>query len=370
MTLGASHSYDAAFNVGLSGATTLTANPLSFAPASAVTPGTAVTISTAPAVGPGPITYQWRTDGGSGGAVTNIPGETGLALAVNTTGKPPGSYKYALVVANGSSSLTNNTVLAIYQNFGATLADVGTSITPSPFGISQLTAGADPQADGLNYYSDNGSGPGQTFTTGNNAQGYDLTALSIGTGGGTSGQTDQLRGYELRIFSVSGNTATLMAVFTNASFSFTYGDWLKWSGFTPLHLAPNSTYAYAFRKYSGGGWAGMAITPPTTDVYPGGQICLVSPTGGTLTYGNSGLSDAAFDLGLIPVGVAPTTPFAASITVSPASVIAVTRASKVLIMAERLPEAVVAAACQSCLQSIEGQCETPRGDALTGVRFD
>ena len=104
--------------------------------------------------------------------------------------------------------------------------------------------------------------------------------------------------YELFIFSVKGTEATSMAHYTNASFSFTYGDWLEWSGFS-LALASNSTYAYGFgRSASGTGWAALNTSPGTTDLYPGGQICFIPTSGGALTLGNTGLSDAVFDIGL------------------------------------------------------------------------
>ncbi len=320
ITLGASHSFDAAFHVGLTPATSILANPPSISQ-SPVLPGTSVTISVAPAVGPGPLSYQWQTDGGSGGALTNIPSATGLSLGVSTTGLPPGSYRYGVLVSSGANSITGApAVLVVYQAAGATLTDVGTSILPGQYDLSQLTGGGD--GDGLNYYDDNGVPPGQTFTTGTNPQGYYLNSVTLGTGGGTSGHTDEPRAYSLWIYSVTGSNATLVAHYTDESFSFTYGDWVTWSGFPPLILKPNSTYAYAFRMTSGNGWAGMTTTPATTDLYSGGQICLIPQEGGAMLFGNSGVSDAAFNLGMLPIGVAFTAPTASSIVISPSLVVA------------------------------------------------
>jgi hypothetical protein len=59
---------------------------------------------------------------------------------------------------------------------------------PSPglYDISQLlTTGQTNMPDGLNYYTDNATEPGQTFTTGTNGAGYMLNSVTVKTGGGT-----------------------------------------------------------------------------------------------------------------------------------------------------------------------------------------
>ncbi|HEV2329567.1 MAG TPA: hypothetical protein VGY56_12370, partial [Verrucomicrobiae bacterium] len=86
------------------GGTTLSPYPV-------VAPGTSVTASV-PVIGPSPYFYQWRTDGGSGGALTNIPGATTSSnLVINTTGFAPGNYQYALLVSNNVSSVTSSVVV-------------------------------------------------------------------------------------------------------------------------------------------------------------------------------------------------------------------------------------------------------------------
>ena len=82
----------------------MTVNPPTIAPPSAVVAGTPVTISAA-ASGAGPLYYQWQTDGGTGGALTNIPCATAATLPVNTTDLPLGNFKYAVVVTNSSTWL-------------------------------------------------------------------------------------------------------------------------------------------------------------------------------------------------------------------------------------------------------------------------
>jgi hypothetical protein len=316
ITFGSSHGFDATFNVGLTPATTVLANPPVIAPQSAVVLGTAVTISTPPAVGGGTITYQWQTDGGSGGTLTNIPAATSTNLSVNTAGMLPGSYQYAVVASSGGNSSTSLVVsLTLYQVTGGTMTDAGVSFAPGQYDISQLVENTSQNGDGLNYYDDNGNSPGQTFTTGTNSQGYYLSSISMGTGGGTFNSTTTPQGYNLWLYSISGNKATLLINYTNPSSSFVYGDWVTWK-FSPFILKPNSTYAYAFHRNSAG-WAGMATDAGDTDLYTNGQTCLIPQGGGTIVTGNSGTVDAAFDIGVVPIGQAPTVPFANGIAISP-----------------------------------------------------
>ena len=315
ITYGSSHGFDAAFDVGLSVASTLTVNPVTITPDIAVAVGTTATLSTAPAVGPGgPFGYQWKTDGGTGGTLTNIPAATGTSLAVNTTGMALGLYRYVVVVTNNSTSVTSaEATLNVFTRSGAALTDKGTVISPGYYDISQLAGGGN--GDGLNYYNDNNPPCGQTFTTGNNTQGYWLTNVTIATGGGGSSGTTTLQGYNLWIYAVNGSTAVLLANYTNSSFGFTYGNWVTWDGFS-LFLQPNTTYAYAFRRNTTG-WAGLTSTPNTTDLYAGGQLCQIPQGGGPITFGNTGLSDAAFDLGMWAVGGSVPTPFPSAIAFSP-----------------------------------------------------
>ena len=102
--------------------------------------------------------------------------------------------------------------------------------------------------------------------------------------------------YDLYIYSVSGSTATQIASY-QAYGGGTENDWFQWVGLS-VALLPNTQYAYAFgRDATSTGWE--HIGDESGNPYAGGQICTVpSPTGGTVTYGNSGTSDAVFDIGL------------------------------------------------------------------------
>jgi len=325
VTFGSSGDYDAAFDVGLTVVTALQVGVVTFLPADAVTNGTQVTVSAA-AVGPGTLVYQWRTDGGSGGALTNIPGATSSTLSVDTTSLAAGFYDYALVVTNGTSAVTSApALLAVAPSVvpaSATLTDAGLNISSGVYDISQLTGNSGGSYDGLNYYDDNGANHdaymGQTFTTGTNSEGYYLNSVALQTGGGGSGSTTTLQPYHLFIYRVDGDLAETIAHYTNASFSFSFGDWLKWSGFS-LVLQPNTTYAYGFgRATNGTGWAGLNTSSTNTDLYSGGQICAIPAEGGAVAFGSSGNEDAVFDIGLLAIGVgASPTPFAQPIAVSP-----------------------------------------------------
>jgi hypothetical protein len=194
-----------------------------------------------------------------------------------------------------------------------TLTDIGiASPTPGPNDISQLSTNGDQKApDGLNYYTDNGVPPGQTFTTGSNAT--NLIALAIKTAGldsgGGYGTPSTTTNYYLRIYSVSGGTATLIQTYTNLNPGFTDGDWLKWNNLS-VPLASNSTYAFSFdRRPSGGGYAALAVA--SGNQYSGGEIALIPTNGGAMTFGGSHNYDAVFDLGMFADAPTANTPVVA-----------------------------------------------------------
>ena len=183
--------------------------------------------------------------------------------------------------------------------YAQTLADIGPA-APSPgandtFQLS--TQGNQTWPDGINYFTDNNPPVGQTFTTGSNAMNLVSVAiktagLNSGNGYGTPASTPT---YYLRIYSVSGSTATLLITFSAPNPGFTDGDWLKWSGLN-VPLATDRTYAFSFGiRPAGGGWAALAVA---TNAYAGGEIAIIPINGGTITTGSSHKFDAVFDLGL------------------------------------------------------------------------
>ncbi len=118
MTFSTSSGYDATFDVGLTAITGITVGQTIFSPGGIAIPGSSVTAS-AVVGGPTPYFYQWQTDGGSGGALTNIPGATSPTLVIDTTGFSDGYYQYALAASNNTSFATGQVgVLQIQHPIG------------------------------------------------------------------------------------------------------------------------------------------------------------------------------------------------------------------------------------------------------------
>ncbi len=181
-----------------------------------------------------------------------------------------------------------------------TLTDFGVNPPhPGPNDIFQLSIQGNKTApDGINYYTDNNPPVGQKFTTGTNS--LTLASLAIKTAGLNSGSgygsPATTPTYFLRVYSISGSTATLMISFSAANPGFTDGEWLKWSGLN-VPLGTNRTYAFTFgQQPSGGGYAALAVA---TNAYAGGEIATVPVGGGAVVTGASHSFDAVFDLGLV-----------------------------------------------------------------------
>jgi len=193
-----------------------------------------------------------------------------------------------------------------------TLVNIGTATpTPGPNDISQLaTNGNIKFPDSLNYYSNNSNPPGQTFTTGPDST--NLVALAIQTAGldsgGSYGTPSIITNYYLRIYSVSGSSATLMQTYTNRNPGFTDPAWLKWNNLS-VPLAADSTYAFSVSVLPGGSssWVAMAVS---TNAYSGGQIALIPISGGTMTFGSGQKYEAVFDLGMFANAPTANTPVA------------------------------------------------------------
>ena len=195
-----------------------------------------------------------------------------------------------------------------------TLLDIGTATpTPGPDDVSQLSiSGNATFPDGLNYYSNNGNPPGQTFTTG--AYSTNLVVLAVRTAGlnsgsGGYGSPSVITNYYLRLYSVSGSTATLIQTYTNLNPGFADGDWLKWNNLS-FPLAANSTYAYSVSCLPGASSNWVALAVASGNHYSGGEIALIPIAGGTMTFGSSHGYDAVFDLGMFANAPTANTPVA------------------------------------------------------------
>ncbi len=180
-----------------------------------------------------------------------------------------------------------------------TLLDFGANDpAPGPTDISQFSTNGNQSLTGpFNYYTDNASPPGQTFTIGSIPLALTSLAIRTGTsplnsGGGGLGP----QAYLLRIYYVSlaGSKAQLVNTYTSSpSFSYVDGHWLQWSNLS-VPLLTNSTYAYTFARASSG-YDGLAVT--ASNYYSGGEAVLIS-SAGDLTFQSSRKFDAVFDLGL------------------------------------------------------------------------
>ena len=213
------------------------------------------------------------------------------------------AFPFSLNLKQGIAVLTCMfLVVASHAQTPAKLVDIGPSApTPGPYDITQFSnSGVVDEPDGLDYYTDNGVNhpavgePGQTFTTG--ASAVTLSSVAFKTGGGEQSNLGSPQSYVLHLYSVSGSNATLMASLGVNNFVYTNGDWLRWSGFS-LILASNSSYAYSFgRAPAGTGYS--ELYNASNNPYAGGQIALIPPDGGSMTFGASNEFDGVFDLGL------------------------------------------------------------------------
>jgi hypothetical protein len=156
--------------------------------------------------GAAPVTYQWITDGGSGGTLTNIAGATNSSLDINTSGFAPGNYNYQVVVANSTDSSTSAVVTLTITTSAPILV---TDISPAPANegyvgqtitYSPVFAGTLPIT--YQWMVDTGSGPtnipgatNSTLILNNlqfaNAGTYSLTANNI-VGGPVSSSSSAL----------------------------------------------------------------------------------------------------------------------------------------------------------------------------------
>ena len=277
--------------------------------------GTATLLVTFSAPNPGFTDGDWLQWGGINVALaTNQtyayafgikPGSGGWAALAVATNNTYAGGEIALIPISGGTITTGSSHsfdavfdLGLQPASTNILTDIGTANPASgPNDVSQLSTSGNTQLTGtFNYFTDNGNPPGQTFTTGTKAA--VLNTLSLRTGSsplysGNGGLGPQA--YQLRIFSVSGSTATLLSTYTSPStFSYTDGDWLRWANLA-VPLAANATYAYTFRRVSNG-YDGMAVA--SGNLYAGGAAALIPNAGGSITFESSGNYDGVFVVGL------------------------------------------------------------------------
>ena len=251
-----------------------------------------------------PIYYQWQFTG-TNGVTRLLPGATSSALTL-TNLQYTNAGTYSLVASNNAggvpsvlaSTPATLTVLApvIFTDLGATAP------VPGIYDIAQLSTAGNtgaPDAPVNNYYDDNGTPQGQTFTTGANSSGYVLNSVCIKYGTVNGGHGAGLT-YTLRFYALSGTNATLLSTYqnNNTAPAIALGDWTQWSvGLTNV-LSPNSVYAYTLHASSGYEQIGCASGDP----YAGGQIVAIPAAGGLVTTGTAGTFDGTFLVNLVPLG--------------------------------------------------------------------
>ena len=331
----AAPAWQADFLIGLNLNTSLTVNPPSIATPGNVYPNsvnafatnTSVTINCGSVLGTGPLSFQWQNDGGTGGALTNLSGII-TSNAVINVGSNIGTYRYDVVVANGSIAVTSAVVqlYIAYPTVGASLLDNGSNYVSSIYypSISQLTGfGAAGSGDSLGYYDNTPAHAGQTFTTGTNLLGYLLTSVQLQTDPfSNQGGSGDPQPFYLYIYSINTNSgfAQIIQAYTNGSAQFTKGDWLQWSGLN-VKMAPNSVYSYTFAN-DPNIFSYCGLYASATNNYQGGQLCLIDPVSGNITYDGidpTTNNSAVFYLQFQAIGQQVPNAVASPIAASPAS---------------------------------------------------
>jgi hypothetical protein len=289
---------------------------------SLVTLGGSATLSAAFA-GTTPIYYQWQYAANTNGA--------GLAnLTVLSTNNPgltisnaqfAHSGVYRLVASNtvAGGSVSNSTWASLTVLAPVLMADFGAvAPTPGTHDVSQLnTAGGSTTPAGFASYLDTDAPEsGQTFTTGANPGGYSLRALyyQMYANGHAASRT-----YRAHLYSVSGDTATLIGAYTNANVSPTLpsSDWIQLTGLTNV-LSPNATYAYTILFSGAGGQtlanaSGVSVTGDPSSDQSGNRLCKIPYGGGAVTNGTVPGYNATFMAHLTLAGA----PEIYSLTMSP-----------------------------------------------------
>ncbi len=336
------------FDVGLSLPTSFQVGPLVATAANPVLVGTAVTLSDSAIVDnvTGSLQYQWMTDGGGGGTLTNIPLATSSTYLFNTAGIAQtnlGNYVFALKVTDSTSATLTSPSLTVnvYQRQLGTLTLSTTAPSPGAddaYNLNQPPSGTVHQSGSLNYYTDAGANNnpayvGMTFTTLHNPQGYTLGSVNLKLDGATgpgapnygyAGTTVTNVTYTLYLYKISADqsTATLIGSVTNWSIGALMTNYPTWVNITlssPISLLPDTVYGYGFGRGSipnstaqlsttpgGGLYASMETSDATQDWYPGGQIAGFPAAGGTIIYSTTGggVLDGTFDVELDPLGLA------------------------------------------------------------------
>jgi hypothetical protein len=264
-----------------------------------------------------PIFYQWRfTDANN--VTTTIAGATNSTYTISSA-QIANTGDYSLVASNavgGASTVTSTparltVVMTGQANTGsAGIFDAGSSApTAGTYDIAQLVTAPPTAVPLLNYYVDNFTPPGQTFTTGSTpptSAGYQLSSLylqeELSTAGGNGrGNGTDAQSYTLGIYAVSSNNAALLTSYVSTNtLAITEGNWIQWTGLTNV-FRTNSTYAFSIKR-NGGGWWKVANNSTANDLYAGGQVASLPGSGyGAMVLSSDATIDAGFLINLTSV---------------------------------------------------------------------
>jgi autotransporter-associated beta strand protein len=285
-------------------------------PASTVA-GNVVTAS-ATFIGLSPLSFQWQKSD-LATYTNNVAGATNSALTFYDVATTDAGYYRVICTNTSGSAISSFAQLTVSPLTDVEILNIGGAPAASGYDIAQLsTAGNQGAPAGLNYYDDNGTPPGQTFTTGSYPYGYALNSLYIDMGSINGGHASGIT-YTLRIYSVYGGNATLVSTYVNNNTApaIGTGTWTKWIGLTNI-LSPLTTYAYTIS--AGGGY--LQVGNATNNPYAGGKVCLIPTAGGAVNYGTDANEDGTF---LVHLGAGPVVPdfgvtLTANTTITPSGV--------------------------------------------------
>lgn len=218
-------------------------------PSATVYAGSPVTL-TEIASGVGSLTYQWQTDGGSGGAITNIPGATAASLPAT----PPDTgsqyfINYDVIVHNTGGSVTSSVAILTVNPASAPIITQDT--TPANIfafvgGKVTFSAALDGTQPLTNQWQANtGSGFTNYGAASTVTKNLVLTNLQLSAAGT----------YRLAGTNAVGNVTTTPATLT----------------MLPVPSAPSAGASYAYSVYTNNPlayWRLSETNDPTTGIFP------------------------------------------------------------------------------------------------------
>lgn len=154
-------------------------------------------------------------------------------------------------------------VLGVGATLRADTIAASVSTTPSA-GSGQLIIASNPldgkqnsSGGALNYYDNQWIG--QTFTTGNNADGYEVNSVSV------FDQFEQGAGFgpgnviSMNVFTPGGSSVLYNGSATVGTTGGTSGTWVTYTFGTPVGLLPNTLYAFSYDTNKGYSAMGLSV---------------------------------------------------------------------------------------------------------------